>query len=238
MKKIYGYGINDSKVCVTSPIVQKFYSTWSNMLERAYSKKYKERYPTKKNTTVCDEWLYFSVFDKWMKEQQWENNLLELNLITPGAKVFSPENCCFVSNKVKLMILEKKSGQGKYPAGVTLQNHTGKYRSSINKDSKSVYLGSFNTVEEAYKIYIQEKINLVIELAKAQNDERVLNGLLMYAHKLRMNAKNYKYEPVDEFDSWWDTVDLALVAKNESNNEDIIKKIAHECYLHFSNSRK
>lgn len=42
----------------------KCYKTWYRMLERCYSDKWKNKYPTYKNVTVCKEWLNFQNFAK------------------------------------------------------------------------------------------------------------------------------------------------------------------------------
>ena len=38
------------------------YDLWKRMIQRCYSEKYHEKYPTYKNVTVCDRWHSFSKF--------------------------------------------------------------------------------------------------------------------------------------------------------------------------------
>ena len=61
-----------------------YYSRWESMLSRVYSKNYHLRRPTYKGCSVCEEWLLFSNFKKWVDEQpcgDWENRHLDKDLL-------------------------------------------------------------------------------------------------------------------------------------------------------------
>ena len=75
-KLVFGVGINDADYSIQKVITivdengkrrQKqiwicpFYKKWKSMLERCYSDKYRERYPTYKSCSVCQEWLTLSL---------------------------------------------------------------------------------------------------------------------------------------------------------------------------------
>jgi hypothetical protein len=76
-KLVYGVGVNDLgyRTQVEEELTKnggkriretvfrcKYYTVWTDMLRRCYSKKYLERYPTYIGTRVCSEWLYAAAF--------------------------------------------------------------------------------------------------------------------------------------------------------------------------------
>ena len=82
MNTVCGFGVNDvnyqvqikeSVVSSTGKEGQRliwicpFYLVWKNMISRAYSGKYKEKYPTYTGSSVCQEWKYLSTFKSWME---------------------------------------------------------------------------------------------------------------------------------------------------------------------------
>ena len=75
----------------------KEYTTWHNMLERCYSEKAQAIHPTYKGCTVCDEWHNFQNFAKWFLANNKDGLHLDKDIKTKGNKVYSPENCMFVS---------------------------------------------------------------------------------------------------------------------------------------------
>lgn len=103
-KLVCGIGVNDrageiSKSTLTSYI----YSRWRSMLYRCYSGKC----PGYEGVTVCEEWLTFSNFEKWMKEQMKYIDLsdrqLDKDVLVPGNKVYSRKTCHFVPRRVNCM---------------------------------------------------------------------------------------------------------------------------------------
>lgn len=82
---VYGVGITDTKHAVTvggRPI--KTYDTWVGVLERCYSAVWQARRPTYIGCTVEDSWLHFSVFERWMLEQDYVGKELDKDLLIPG----------------------------------------------------------------------------------------------------------------------------------------------------------
>jgi hypothetical protein len=146
-KLVYGVGVNDLgyKVHVMEELPKnggkrirktvflcEYYTAWKHMLERCYSKKYQERYPTYIGTRVCSEWLSATAFKKWMEQQDWRDKCLDKDIIVPGSKLYSPETCAFVLNETNLFVTVNDACRGDYPIGVCLCKPTGKYQASCN----------------------------------------------------------------------------------------------------------
>ncbi len=179
-RKLYcGVGINDADYPV-SPIVNgkrqycPFYITWRNMLTRVYSGNRVEY----ENVTVCENWLKFSNFKKWMELQDWEGNHLDKDLLVKGNKVYCPESCIFVSRKVNNFLLERGRDRGTYPIGVYWDNTRNCFNAQISNDGKLSIWYNFKTPEEAHERWLIEKLKLAKLLASKQKDFKISNALI------------------------------------------------------------
>lgn len=183
---VFGVGVNDASYMVQPRINGKtlpclFYSRWTTMLSRCYSKRVHKRYPTYIGCTVCDEWLLFSNFSRWMKSQDWKNKHLDKDILVSGNKIYSPEFCLFVSNDINnLLKTNNNRSSANYMSGVSKIVTGGKFRAhcSDGKGAK-IYLGSFENEEDAHKAYCNYKYGIISEIAKKQS-EPLKSALLKY----------------------------------------------------------
>ena len=76
----------------------KQYISWKGMLERCYSPKWHKEKPTYIGCTVCDEWLNFQAFAEWYDASYITGFQLDKDIKLIGNKIYSPENCKFVSS--------------------------------------------------------------------------------------------------------------------------------------------
>lgn len=153
-----------------------FYKTWKSMIVRCYSPKYQQKNPTYRDCTVCEEWLVFSKFKSWMEQQEWEFKHLDKDFIVAGNKLYSPETCIFIDQKLNKFLNDHSACRGDLPLGVCL--YRGKYQAQISVNGKQVKLGFFDTAEQAHLAWKKEKNRLAIALAKEQNDVRIKQTLL------------------------------------------------------------
>ena len=191
MKKlIYGVGLNDSKEPVTSLIngkrvISKYYDLWNSMIQRCYSEKEKEKWPTYKDCYVCDDWLIFSNFKSWMKKQEWHGLHLDKDLLFKGNKVYSPETCIFVSKELNAFTTDSVAKRGIYPIGVNFHKSSGKFIAQCkNPFTKSRgYIGLYSSPEDAHEAWRKRKHELACQWADAVDDPRLKKALReRYAH--------------------------------------------------------
>lgn len=167
------------------------YKTWSSMLGRCYSDNNKKD-KTYKNCSVCEEWHNFQNFAKWFDENYYEveNEVMELDkdILHKGNKIYSPENCIFVPNRINCLFTKNNINRGEYPIGVTYHKRDCVFESACNKminnRKKSIYLGRYSNPEEAfYKGYKPFKENYIKEVANQYKDmipERLYNAMMKY----------------------------------------------------------
>lgn len=163
-----------------------FYSRWKSMITRCYSGKN----PTYSGCTVCQEWCTFSNFRKWMDSQSWEGKQLDKDLLVVGNKIYSPETCIFLHNKINTFLTSRSTKRNGYLTGVDWYSPMRKYRATIritfiiNKTKR--YLGYYDSETEAHLAWKKRKHELACQLEDSEyvTDERV-------AEALRNRYKNY-----------------------------------------------
>ncbi|AUR97781.1 DNA-binding domain protein [Vibrio phage 1.244.A._10N.261.54.C3] len=156
-RKVCGIGVND----VEHATYSKSFGVWSSMLTRCTSPK---RYPSYVGVTVCDEWLTFSVFERWFDDNYIEGMSLDKDLMNVGSKQYSPRNCNFVPPSLNTLFHNHTPKNDGIPRGV-IQSSKNSYSAYISKRGKNTHLGSFGCAEdaavaviEARRVYINEEL--------------------------------------------------------------------------------
>lgn len=185
-KLVYGIGINDAEYTVYPTINGKrtpchFYSKWTNLLMRCYSAKCQAKQPAYIGCSVCEEWHSFTAFKSWMMKQDWEGKELDKDLIIPGNKIYSPENCLFVTKAINLLLTDHAASRGLYPQGVIWNVYHEKYQAYVCKYGKIYHLGYFSAAAEAEEAYWEEKIDHVARVAMQQSG-RVKKALINWVN--------------------------------------------------------
>lgn len=193
-KLVCGVGINDADYVVekreTTVVNGKgkqkliwicpFYRAWRAMLNRCYSPKYQEQYPTYKGCSVSEEWLTFSMFKNWMEAQVWQDKQLDKDLLFDGNKIYSQETCVFVSGMVNSFTIDCAASRGELLIGVYWNKGRSKFQSQCRNPftKKREFLGYFTCEQEAHQAWLKRKLELAKELAAIQTDERVAKALV------------------------------------------------------------
>lgn len=179
-KPIYGAGINDADYITTETqaggtrLRCPFYNTWANMLQRCYSVTFLAKHPTYRECRVCDEWLTFSIFKRWMEAQDWQGKCLDKDIISSGNKIYSPDTCVFITQELNKLLIDSSAIRGNLPIGVSYDKARKKYMAKCNVDGVTRFLGRFSSVELASNAYLKFKANLIREAAainKGLHDE-------------------------------------------------------------------
>lgn len=198
---VYGVGVNDAdyRVEIREATVDKypngrskrkimwscpFYKKWGSMLMRCYSEKYHKRFPAYKNCTVCEEWLIFSNFRKWMASQDWGGKHLDKDLLVEGNKVYSPETCVFISKRVNTFLQDRLQNENTL-IGCWENKDKGVFIAECNNPFKSdgdirpKYLGSYFSEMEAHLVWKNMKHIYACELSESKyvDDSAVADAL-------------------------------------------------------------
>lgn len=180
-KLVLGVGINDAGYPVRwfvdgKQFICPFYSKWSNMLKRCYSKSSQKADPSYLGCEVCEEWKRFSNFKDWLELQGHVDYHLDKDLIGSG-KLYNPTNCVLVPPLLNQFLVQSGKARGKHPLGAHYQKGAYVAACSNPDTGKSDHLGRFQTAEEAHEAWRKRKHELALMYADLQTDERVKQAL-------------------------------------------------------------
>jgi hypothetical protein len=164
----------------------KQYIKWMSMFQRCYDKKLQDKESTYKNCTVCEERHNFQNFAMWFDENYYEIDdetmCLDKDILVKGNKVYSSENCIFVPLPINVLFTKHDKSRGNYPIGVSFVKDKNKYRASCSYN-KQIYLGEYETQEEAfiiYKNYKEKIIKNIADLYKDKIPQKLYDALYKY----------------------------------------------------------
>lgn len=157
------------------------------MLTRCYSDKYikNQNYI---DCYVCDEWKNYQNFAKWYSEHKYalsKDDSLELDkdIKVIGNKIYSPDTCLLLPHRLNTIVLDRKNDRGNYALGVQ-KIKSGAYIASCNGvNGEKIYLGRFESEEEAsnsYNIAKKKIIEIVVKQYKNIIPDEVYDAVMKY----------------------------------------------------------
>lgn len=164
------------------------YSTWVRMFQRCYDEATLKRTPTYNGCTVCEEWHNFQNFAKWYNKNYYkiENEQMHLDkdILVKGNKIYSPETCCFVSERINNLFVKCDKARGELPIGVSYSKKNRNFSCQCrNGSGKNIHLGSFYNLNDAFNAYKIFKESLIRETAdkfKAIIPEKLYKAMYNY----------------------------------------------------------
>ncbi len=165
------------------------YGTWKNMLRRCYSEKGRHKFQSYDDCIVSENFKKYSYFYEWVNKQVGFNTVddmgnifqLDKDLLSKGNKIYSETTCAFLPLEINIALAIKDSKHKKFHVGV--RKNRNKYEVTCCINSKSTYLGLFNTELEAFNAYKQAKENYLKQLAEKWKDRidiKAYNALMNY----------------------------------------------------------
>lgn len=166
------------------------YRVWVDMIERCYSKTRYKKYKSYDDCSVCNEWLCYANFKKWYNENYYnieeETMCIDKDIIVKGNKIYSPDTCVFVPQRINKLFVNNKSNRGKYPIGVTYDMSTGYFVSIVRENNRNLKT-YHKTPEDAFNSYKERKEEIIKKVADEYKDkipQRLYDA--MYAYKVEI----------------------------------------------------
>lgn len=173
---VFGAGIIGNKYLVwENGKPTKEYSVWATMLKRCFYESLKDKQPTYKDVTCCDEWLLYDNFYEWLHKQenfeQWKNNkryALDKDIIAKNNKIYSPDTCCLVPQNVNCLFLKREAERGDLPIGVRRNGNLFSACCHNPFTNKAEKLGTYHTINDAFMAYKRYKEYLIKKVAEIE----------------------------------------------------------------------
>ena len=135
----------------------KAYKNWCRILIRCYSEAQRYKHLSYEGCTVSDYFLTFTNFEDWYyKQKNWDNPYFVLDkdlLCGKGSKNYSEDTCVFIPQEINSLLTTTKASRGLHPIGVSYSKNSKRYESRICRNNKEVFIGSFETPQEAFYTY-------------------------------------------------------------------------------------
>lgn len=161
----------------------KEYEMWNNILRLCYNEKTKEKQPTYKDCTICDEWLNFQNFAQWYNDNYYEIEGQEIqidkDILIKGNKLYSPGTCVFVSRRINMLFTKNDARRGNLPIGVSYNTIYKKYSATC----KNLSLKYYDTPEKAFEVYKNFKEKVILKIAnedKSKIPKKLYNAMINY----------------------------------------------------------
>ena len=158
-----------------------YYRRWTNMMERAYGSNVHDREPTYVGCSVANEWHSFMAFKAWMEKQDWEDKVLDKDILIPGNRQYGPDTCLFVTDEVSALFRAKP-----ITTKPIYRKSMGTYAVYINKYGKRINLGHHQTEADAINAYNKSKADYIRQIASNQECEVIRNCVNDLAERYEM----------------------------------------------------
>lgn len=154
----------------------KCYRTWYHMLERCYDEKHRDRHSTYKDCFVNEEWLNYQNFANWFDDNYYtvEDELMSIDkdILCKGNKEYGPDTCVFTPQKINSLFVKSDNIRGDLPIGVCLDKYKRKYEAKCQDgNNNKIHLGVYDTIEDAFDAYKEEKEFLFKLFAEAYKND-------------------------------------------------------------------
>lgn len=143
----------------------------------------------------------FPYFVEWSRGevgyQEFEVNgnawCLDKDILGNNSKIYSPETCIFVPNRVNVFLTARGASRGDSPIGVSWKKKNKKYQAQITVPGKKGYLGLFDDPFEGHRAWQEAKVAAAREIAREYNwHKRLSDGLHIWADQIQEDYDNYR----------------------------------------------
>ena len=184
--KVEGVGLIPSTLKGKEHRRIRAFISWKSMIRRIYNG-YGRFAKCYENCVICEEWLDYGVFKNWYENQRGCGLKYELDKDLLGnGKLYSPETCCLLPRELNSMIVSRVSKNRELPTGVKRSGKRFFAQALIGTAEKTyIYLGNFDTPEEASNAYKAFRKKRIAETAQVyydngELDERAYNALINF----------------------------------------------------------
>ena len=185
-RSVYGIGyLGEGKYGADSKN-KRVYTVWQDIIRRCH-------FPDPNNQngylgcSMVTEWYNFQNFAKWYYENSYdingENLHIDKDLLYFNNRVYGPDTCILIPERINYLIIRHAPQRGKYPIGVREHRNCSRFEARCMTHNGKESIGFFDTPEEAFLAYKKRKEEFIKEVAneyKGKIPDKVYQALLRY----------------------------------------------------------
>lgn len=167
------------------------YAKWMAMLQRCTNPIADKSTESYVECEVCDKWMNFQNFAKWYYENEYPCNneplCVDKDILIHGNKIYSPDTCILVPQRINLLFIKEYARRGDLPIGVQKHTSDGKYASVLSTSTGVKYLGLFTDSNLAFATYKKEKEKYIKKVADSYKNiipQKVYEAIVNYRIKI------------------------------------------------------
>lgn len=163
---------------------------WLNMIQRCtLGSAAQNRQPSYIGCEASAMFKDFQSFVEWHCDQigyDQDSYELDKDILVIDNKLYSEDTCVLVPSALNNFFVANNVRRGEYPIGVSYHKHTDKFQAQIRIECKKIYLGIYNSPQEAHAIYTLAKIaeieRWILRLTNGEYkvDKRVVEALKIW----------------------------------------------------------
>lgn len=164
---------------------RKVYLIWMDILIRCYSMN--DNQQCYEECSVVEEWHNYQAFAKWYYENNYnvsgENLHIDKDLLYFNNKIYGPDTCLLVPERINYLVIRHAPQRGEYPIGVRKCRNSSVFEARCRTCNGKETIGFFNTPDEAFNAYKKRKEEFIREVANEYKDkipDKVYQALLRY----------------------------------------------------------
>lgn len=150
------------------------YKYWENMIRRCYYEEQLKKNETYIGCVVCEEWLCFDNFLKWFEKNYYnvfnERMNLDKDILFKGNKIYSPQTCIFVPQRINTLFVKKNKNRGDLPIGVFWDEERQKYKATWREANSKSKSKRFINLIDAFNYYKKNKERVIKQVADEYKD--------------------------------------------------------------------
>ena len=187
------YGYDSGGVFVKRLSVNKktpCYSAWTDIMQRCYSSRWKEKHTTYKDTTLCRDWHDYQRFAIWYYNHYKEGFQVDKDILSDYYKIvptYSPMTCRMIPRELNMLLVNRlgKSRNMDLPLGVCIHKPSGRFVAWCNNgEGKTINLGYKSSPQEAFELYKEYKETLIKVKSERYYTDGVIDSTLYRALQL------------------------------------------------------
>lgn len=151
------------------------YIIWHSMFVRCYSDISNNIRPTYDHAFVNSKWYNYENFYEWIHSQPnfsvFDKNdkcQLDKDILVKHNKEYGEDKCLLVPQSVNKLFTKREALRGDYPIGVYKSGNRFVAQCQNMEYGRQVYLGSYDTTEQAFIVYKNYKEQLIKKIAKIE----------------------------------------------------------------------